>query len=98
MSGHAAPAEVWCAMADPVQLTLRANALRRLATKLADCPVGGLASRADHETWLGPTADSCRADLAAHVTSINAAVEDLLRRAQRLDHLAASISPVAGVQ
>lgn len=81
---------------DPVQLAARAAALRRLAAKLADCPVGGLAERANHETWLGPTADRCREELAAHVQSINAAVEALLARARSLDNLATNARPLSG--
>jgi hypothetical protein len=82
---------------DPVTLTARAHALRRLAGKLAECPVGGLAERANHETWLGPTADRCRDDLAAHVQAINDAIADLHARARRLDNQAAAASPVRGV-
>jgi hypothetical protein len=82
---------------DPVTLIARATSLRRLAAQLADCPVGGLAQIADHETWLGPTADRCRADLAAHVAAIDAAIADLYARARRLDNQAAAASPVRGV-
>jgi hypothetical protein len=82
---------------DPVALSARANALRRLAARLVECPVGGLAARADHETWLGPTADRCRDDIAAHVQAINVAIEDLYARARRLDNQAAAASPVRGV-
>jgi hypothetical protein len=82
---------------DPVTLTARANSLRRLAAKLAECPLGGLAERANHETWLGPTADRCRADIATHVQAINDAIADLYARARRLDNQAAAASPVRGV-
>jgi hypothetical protein len=82
---------------DPVTLTARAQALRRLAAKLAECPVGGLAERANHETWLGPTADRCRDDIAAHVQAINDAIADLYARARRLENQAAAASPVRGV-
>ena len=82
---------------DPVALTARANTLRRLAAKLADCPVGVLAERANHETWLGPTADRCREDITAHVQAINDAIADLHSRARRLDNQAAAASPVPGV-
>jgi hypothetical protein len=82
---------------DPVTLTARAHALRRLAATLAECPLGSLAARADHETWLGPTADRCRADIATHVQAIDEAVADLYARARRLDNQAAAASPVRGV-
>ena len=82
---------------DPITLTARANSLRRLAANLADCPLGGLAGRADHETWLGPTADRCRDDIAAHVQAVNDAIADLYARARRLDNQAAAASPVRGV-
>ena len=82
--------------ADPVQLAARAAALRRLATRLAECPVGGLAERAGAGTWLGPTADRCRGELSAHVRSINEAIDDLAVRAVQLDHQAANARPLHG--
>jgi len=82
---------------DPVTLIARANSLRRLAAKLAECPVGSLTQRADYETWLGPTADRCRADLATHVQAIDEAIADLCARARRLENQAAAASPVRGV-
>jgi hypothetical protein len=82
---------------DPVQLAARAAGLRRLAGKLADCPVGSLTEWANHETWIGPTADRCRDDLAAQVHAINAAVESLVSRARHLDNLAAACArPLSG--
>jgi hypothetical protein len=82
---------------DPATLLARAQALRRLATKLTECSLGGLAERAGPETWLGPTADRCRADIDAHVLAIDGAIADLHARARRLDNEAAAASPVRGV-
>lgn len=70
---------------DPAQRAARAAALRRLANRLEACDVGAPGSWAGDDTWIGPTADACRAALAAQATSVASAVAALRARARQLD-------------
>jgi hypothetical protein len=81
---------------DPVQQAARAATLRRLALHLENCEVSGLAQRAGNDTWIGPTADRCRSELAMHAAAISAAVTDLRTRARRIDATVATVLPIAG--
>ncbi len=70
---------------DPAQRAARAAALRLLATRLEACDVDRPARWAGTDTWIGPTADACRADLVAHATAVAGAIAWLRARARQLD-------------
>ena len=72
---------------DPAQRAARAAALRLLAARLEACGVGDLACWAGNDTWVGPTADACRAALAQQSATIDATAAALRSRARQLDLL-----------
>lgn len=82
---------------DPVRLRERAAALRALVRQIQECPTAGLGWIGDHETWLGPTADRFRTELAAHQQQLQRAMDDLRARARALELQADAASPVRGV-
>lgn len=78
---------------DPLaaELHRRAAALRRLASRLDGALVNDLVLRAGADTWLGPAADDCLADLRTQRTAILASADELRARARVLDQRAAAI-------
>lgn len=81
---------------DRLQQAARAATLRRLALRLENCEVGALIQHAGNDTWIGPTADRCRSELATHAAAISSAVTDLRARARRIDATVATAVPITG--
>lgn len=89
--------------ADPVAVELRRRAavLRRFAARLDAALVNELVRSAGAETWIGPAADDCFADLQLQRTVMIGSADELRARARALEQRAASIpsgatTPIAG--
>jgi hypothetical protein len=73
------------------ELHRRAAMLRALATRLDGAQVNDLPRRAGADTWLGPVADNCLADLVMLRDSLTGSADELRARARVLDQRAAAI-------
>ena len=83
------------------ELHRRAAVLRRLADRLEDALVNDLVRRAGADTWLGPAADDCLADLRMQRSALLGSADELRARARVLDQRAAALptgttTPIAG--
>lgn len=77
---------------DPLTLRNRADELRRLAASIERVHFGAVLPLAGIDTWLGPSAEACRHDLAASAEALNRAVGTLRRDALWLDQRAAAVA------
>jgi hypothetical protein len=75
---------------DPHTLRCRAAELRRLAASIERVHFGTVLPLAGTDTWLGPSAEACRHDLAASAEALHRAVGTLRRDASWLDERAAA--------
>ncbi len=78
---------------DPLQLQRRAIELRRLATSIEQVRFGAVLPLAGTSTWLGPSAEACRHQLASSADALGRAVASLRGDAAWLDARAASPNP-----
>ena len=88
---------------DPIaaELRRRAAVLRRFATRLDSAAVNELVRRAGSDTWIGPAADDCCADLQLQRTVMTGSATDLRAVARALEQRAAAIptgttTPIGG--
>ena len=79
---------------DATELRRRAAALRGLARVIEELPLAELRRRAGPDTWVGPTADRCTAEMVALGRRCSGAADDLVRRARVLDRQADEVDVV----
>lgn len=76
---------------EAAELHRRAAALRAFAARLDAAEVNTLASRAGTDTWLGPAADDCLADLTTTRRGVLGSADELRASARALDQRAAAL-------
>lgn len=74
------------------RLRQRATDLRRFAAGIETADALELSRLAGVDTWIGPTPDACRADLATIRSDLLAAASDLRATARRFDQQAAELA------
>jgi hypothetical protein len=74
------------------RLRQRATELRRFAAAIQSAEALQLGTLAGVDTWIGPTPDSCRADIAAMRTDLLGAVGELRATARRFDQQAGELA------
>lgn len=70
---------------EAVQRAARAAALRAVARRLEQCPWDDLIQRNGCDTWIGPTADTCRESIAAARQLVDGAAALLRTTAAQLE-------------
>jgi len=73
------------------QLRTRATTLRAFATQLRGLDALDLVRRAGADTWLGPSAEQCRAELLGARRELQRAGDEVLIAAHRLERRAADL-------
>jgi hypothetical protein len=80
---------------DADQLRHRASVLRAFATDIESAGLLDLGALAGIDTWIGPTAEACRSDLAIIHRDLLAASVELRRAARVLERQAADQAALA---